>query len=83
MPQRPVSEDYIRDVFNRFGNLIDIRMVNPQLCYVMFSDEYSADTAMETMNGQEIALVRIRITESDHSVDSTTASVVHRKRQKV
>jgi RNA recognition motif-containing protein len=83
MPQRPVSEDYIRDVFNRFGNLIDVRMVNPQLCYVMFSDECSADTAMETMNGQEIALVRIRITESDHSVDSTTASVVHRKRQKV
>ena len=49
----------------------------------MFSDESSADTAMETMNGQEIALVRIRIIESDHFVDSTTASVVHRKRQKV
>ncbi|CAF1202921.1 unnamed protein product [Adineta ricciae] len=82
--QRSVSEDYIRDVFNRFGNLIDIRMVNPQLCYVMYSDECSADTAMETMNGQEIALVRIRITEGDHFVDSTTvASVVHRKRQKV
>ncbi|CAF1123671.1 unnamed protein product [Adineta steineri] len=76
MPQRPVSEDYIRDVFNRFGNLIDVRMVNPQLCYVMFSDERSADTAMETMNGQEIALVRIRIIESDKSVDSTTASVM-------
>jgi hypothetical protein len=58
-------------------------MVNPQLCYVMFSDEYSADTAMEIMNGQEIALVRIRIIESDCFVDSTTASVVHRKRQKV
>ncbi|CAF0806330.1 unnamed protein product [Adineta ricciae] len=83
MPQRPVSEDYIRDIFNRFGNLIDVRMANPQLCYVMFSDERSADTAMETMNGQEIALVRIRIIESDKSVDSTTASVVHRKRQKV
>ena len=82
--QRSVSEDYIRDVFNRFGNLIDIRMVNPQLCYVMYSDECSANTAMETMNGQEIALVRIRITEDDHFVDSTTvASVVHRKRQKV
>ena len=83
MPQRPISEDYVRDVFNRFGNLIDIRMVNPQLCYVMFSDQTSADTAMETMNGQEIGLVRIRITESDHSVHSTTTSVVHRKRQKV
>jgi hypothetical protein len=83
MPQRPVSEDYIRDVFNRFGNLIDVRMTNPQLCYIMFSDELSADTAMETMNGQEIALVRIRIIESDNFVDSTTASFVHRKRQKV
>ena len=83
MPQRPVSEDYVRDVFNRFGNLIDVRMVNPQLCYVMFSDELSADTAMETMNGQEITLIRIRIIESDNSVDSTTASFVHRKRQKV
>jgi len=49
----------------------------------MFSDEYSADTAMEIMNGQEIALVRIRIIESDCFVGSTTASVVHRKRQKV
>ncbi|CAM2725422.1 unnamed protein product [Rotaria socialis] len=83
MPQRPISEDYIRDVFNRFGNLIDVRMINSQLCHVMFSDETSADTAMETMNGQEIAFVRIRIVESDKSVDSTTASVVHRKRQKV
>ena len=83
MPQRPVSEDYIRDVFNRFGNLIDIRMINPQLCHVMFSDERSGDTAMETMNGQEIALVRIRIIQNDKSVDSTSASVVHRKRQKV
>lgn len=83
MPQRPISEDYIRDVFNRFGNLIDIRMLNPQLCHVMFSDERSADTAMETMNGQEIALVRIRIVENDQSVDSTSASAVHRKRQKV
>lgn len=84
MPQRPISEDYIRDVFNRFGNLIDVRMVNHQVCYVMYSDEQSADTAMETMNGQEIALVRIRIIESDNFVDSTTnASVVHRKRQKV
>ncbi|CAF4467722.1 unnamed protein product, partial [Rotaria magnacalcarata] len=71
MPQRPISEDYIRDVFNRFGNLIDVRMINPQLCHIMFSDETSADTAMETMNGQEIALVRIRIVESDKSVDST------------
>ena len=83
MPQRAISEDYIRDVFNRFGNLIDIRMANPQLCYVMFSDEQSADTAMETMNGQEIALVRIRIIESDNFVDSTTGSVLHRQRQKV
>lgn len=58
-------------------------MVNPQLCYVMFSDPTSADTAMEIMNGQEIGLVRIRISESAHSVDSTSASVVHRKRQKV
>ena len=83
MPQRPVSEDYIRDVFNRFGNLIDVRTINSQLCYIMFSDERSADVAMETMNGQEIALVRIRIVQCDKSVDSTTASVVHRKRQKV
>jgi hypothetical protein len=85
MPQRPVSEDYIRDIFNRFGNLIDVRMISPLICYVMFSDERSADTARETMNGQEIALIRIRIIECDKSVDSTTttASVVHRKRQKV
>jgi hypothetical protein len=83
IPQRPISEDYVRDIFNRFGNLIDVRMVNPQLCYVMFNDECSADTAMETMNGQEIGLVRIRIVESDHFVDSTATSVVHRKRQKV
>ncbi|CAF1196085.1 unnamed protein product [Rotaria sordida] len=77
MLQRSIPADYIRDVFNRFGNLIDVRMINSQLCYVMFSDEISADTAMETINGQEIALVRIGIIESDKSVDSTTASVVH------
>jgi len=58
-------------------------MDNPQLCYVMFSDESSANTAMETMNGQEVGLVRIRINESDHLFDSMTTSVVHRKRQKV
>lgn len=82
-PQRPISEDYIRDIFNRFGNLIDIKMLNPQLCHVMFSDERSAKTAFETMNGQEIALVRIRIAECEKSVESSTNSVVHRKRQKV
>ena len=39
MPQRPVSEDYIRDIFNRFGNLIDVRMIKStnyvMLCSVM------------------------------------------------
>ena len=58
-------------------------MINPQLYYIMYSDESSAYTAIETMNGQEIGLVRIRIIECDQLVDSTTASVVHRKRQKV
>ena len=43
----------------------------------MFSDERSADTAMETMNGQEIALVRIRIIECDKSVDSTTQHLLY------
>lgn len=83
IPQRPISEDYARDIFNRFGNLIDIRMVNPQSCYVMFSDQTSADTAMETMNGQEIGLVRIRIVECTHSLDTNPVSAVQRKRQKV
>ena len=58
-------------------------MINHQLCHVMFSDSTSADTAMETMNGQEIGLVRIRIVECTDSVDSTRVSAVHRKRQKV
>ncbi|CAF4766522.1 unnamed protein product, partial [Rotaria magnacalcarata] len=76
IPQRPISEDFICDIFNRFGNLIDVRTIDPQLCHVMFSDERSADTAMETMNGQEIACVRIRIIGSDKSV-------ANRKRQKM
>lgn len=83
MPQRPVSEDFIRDLFNRFRNLIDVWMINPQLCHVIYSDERSACSAMKTMNRQEIALVLIRIVHCDKSVDSTTTSIVNRKRQKV
>lgn len=58
-------------------------MENPQLCYIMYSDETSANTAMETLNGQEIGLVRIRITESEENFQNTNTTVVHRKRQKV
>ncbi|CAF0961480.1 unnamed protein product [Rotaria sordida] len=52
IPQHSISEDFIRNIFNRFGNLIDVRSINSQLCYIMFSDERSADIAMKTMNGQ-------------------------------
>ncbi|CAF3706911.1 unnamed protein product [Rotaria sordida] len=82
IPQHSISEDFIRNIFNRFGNLIDVRSINSQLCYIMFSDERSADIAMKTMNGQEIPLIRTRTVESNTSVDSTTISIIHCKRQK-
>ncbi|CAF1217774.1 unnamed protein product, partial [Didymodactylos carnosus] len=77
--QRPIPDDYLRDVFNRFGNLIDISMRGPRMAYATYSTVKSANKACEQLNGQEILHTRIKIVEVDNLVDITT----NRKRQKV
>ena len=52
----------VKDVFARFGHLIDLYFLNGKRCgYALFSKEESARRAMTTLNGQEICGVRLKV----------------------
>ena len=51
-----------KDVFCRFGGLIDLYFLNGKRCgYALFSHLDSAKKALMTMNGQEICGVRLKV----------------------
>jgi len=51
-----------KDVFCRFGGLIDLYFLNGKRCgYALFSHAESAKKALITMNGQEICGVRLKV----------------------
>ena len=52
----------VKDVFSRFGGLIDLYFLNGKKCgYALFSSEEGAQKALSTMNGQEICGVRLKV----------------------
>jgi len=52
----------VKDVFSRFGGLIDLYFLNGKKCgYALFSTEEGAAKALNTMNGQEICGVRLKV----------------------
>jgi len=52
----------VKDVFGRFGNLIDFYFLNGKRCgYALFSKVESANEAISSLNGQEICGARMKV----------------------
>ncbi|KAK3860302.1 hypothetical protein Pcinc_033632 [Petrolisthes cinctipes] len=56
----------LKDVFGRFGNLIDIYMLNGKTFgYAKYSSKESADKAIVALHGQEVLASRLKVMEAD------------------
>ncbi|PSN51617.1 RNA-binding protein 45 [Blattella germanica] len=56
----------MRDVFGRFGNLIDVYMLSGKACgYAKYSVKDSADQAIQTLHGQEVCGIRLKVMAAD------------------
>lgn len=56
----------LRDIFSRFGHLIDVYMLNNKNCgYVKYADKTSAEMAISTLHGQEVCGIRLKVMEAD------------------
>lgn len=56
----------LRNVFSRFGNLIDIYLLPNKNCgYAKYASEESCQKAIETLHGAEICGVRMRVMEAE------------------
>ncbi|XP_069948807.1 RNA-binding protein 45 isoform X4 [Cherax quadricarinatus] len=56
----------LKDVFGRFGNLIDIYMLNGKTFgYAKYSTKESADKAIVVLHGQEVLGSRLKVMEAD------------------
>ncbi|KAJ8917529.1 hypothetical protein NQ315_005578 [Exocentrus adspersus] len=68
----------LKDIFCRFGNLIDVYMLNNRNCgYAKYASKASADDAIKTLHGAEICGNRIKVMEAEERPDSS------RKRQRI
>jgi len=56
----------MKDVFGRFGNLIDIYMLNGKTCgYAKYAMKESAERAIEALHGQELCGSRLKVMLAD------------------
>jgi RNA recognition motif-containing protein len=56
----------LKDVFGRFGSLIDIYMLNGKTCgYAKYGSKESADRAVTALHGQEICGSRLKVMPAD------------------
>ena len=56
----------LKDVFGRFGNLIDIYLLNRKTCgYAKYASKESADRAVTALHGQEICGSRLKVMPAD------------------
>ncbi|KAJ8942354.1 hypothetical protein NQ314_010083 [Rhamnusium bicolor] len=68
----------LKDIFCRFGNLIDVYMLNNRNCgYAKFSSRKSAEDAIHTLHGADILGTRIKVLEAEERGDN------NRKRQRI
>ena len=71
----------LKDVFSRFGNLIDIYLLSGKNCgYAKYSDKESADRAVASLHGQEVCGSRLKVMPADPRDKNVDAA--GRKRQK-
>ncbi len=63
VPPQPYA---LKDVFGRFGCLIDIYMLNGKTCgYAKYASKDSADRAVAALHGQEICGSRLKVMQAD------------------
>lgn len=68
----------LRDAFNRFGNLIDVYMLNNRNCgYAKYASVESAQNAIQVLHGAEILGVRLKVLKAEERPDQ------QRKRQRL
>ena len=64
-PRAP-PEQVLKDVFSRFGDLIDVWMVGDRnFGYAKFSSKVAADAAITGLNGQEILGMKVKVLHAD------------------
>lgn len=52
----------LKDIFGRFGHLIDVYMLGGRSCgYAKYADKESADRALMTLHGQEVCGSRLKV----------------------
>jgi RNA recognition motif-containing protein len=77
----------MKDVFGRFGNLIDIYMLNGKTCgYAKYATKDSANKAIEALHGQELCGSRLKVMPAEpHEKTSSNGSEMTavRKRPKI
>ncbi|XP_067006548.1 RNA-binding protein 45 [Anabrus simplex] len=60
----------VRDVFGRFGNLIDVYMLNGKNCgYAKYATKESAESAIQALHGQEVCGIRLKVMQADPRTD--------------
>ena len=71
----------LKDVFSRFGHLIDIYLLNGKNCgYAKYSEKDSADRAVSALHGQEVSGCRLKVMTADPR--DKNSDPAGRKRQK-
>lgn len=62
----PPPENALKDVFSRFGNLIDVWMMKDRnFGYAKFASKESADAAIEGMHGHEVLGMKLKVMHAD------------------
>lgn len=74
----------LKDVFGRFGNLIDIYVLNNKTCgYAKYAAVESAEAAVKSLHGQDVCGSRLKVMLADpQDKSSTGGDVGGRKRAK-
>ena len=56
----------LKDVFGRFGGLIDIYLLNGKTCgYAKYAAQESAEAAVTALHGQEVCGARLKVMPAD------------------
>lgn len=62
----PPPESALKDVFSRFGNLIDVWMMKERnFGYAKFASKESADAAIEGIHGHEVLGMKLKVMHAD------------------
>ncbi len=81
VPPQPYA---LKDVFGRFGSLIDIYMLNGKTCgYAKYAVKESADAAVAALHGQEICGSRLKVMRAEPQQEKSGESAAGRKRPKI